>query len=95
MKGYEQLEFEETRNLGKQNTSRELVQRCFDNEGNEIKIGDYVVGVSGEPKEKNIEGLVINIFSDGMICSIMISTYGGNIIERHGNPIFYKLIDSK
>ena len=92
MEGYEQLEFEETRNLWNIKTLIDEERKCFDSAGNEINIGDYVVAVSGESKIKCNEGIVVNIFFDAVVCNITISTYGGKIIERYGNPLMYKKI---
>ena len=64
MTGYEQLEFEETRNLGRCDATKESKLKCLDNNGNEIKVGDYIVAVSGEAKLNCIEGLLTEIFSD-------------------------------
>ena len=58
MEKYEQLEFEITKKLGH---SDNLEQRCFDNNGDEIKIGDSVVAVRGEAKLNCVEGIVKNI----------------------------------
>ena len=92
MKGYEQLEFEETRAARKQNALNESKIKCLDNVGNEIKIGDYVVAVSGEAKVRDLEGIVIEIFCDDVSCNIIISTLGGKIVECNGNPSSYEVI---
>lgn len=90
MKGYEQLEFEETKSLRHFDGSRE---KCFDKNGNEIKIGDYVVAVCGEAKFKGFEGNVTQIhMNDGDTFCITVSTYGGKILERYGNPFSYEVI---
>lgn len=92
MTGYEQLEFEETRNLGRCEATKESKLKCLDNNGNEIKVGDYIVAVSGEAKLNCIEGLVTEIFSDFERCEVMISTYGGKVLESHANPLFFELV---
>ncbi|MBO5143551.1 MAG: hypothetical protein J6C46_11295 [Clostridia bacterium] len=92
MTSYEQLEFEETRNFGHCETYKESKLKCVDNNGNEIKVGDYVVAVSGEAKTNNFEGIVTDIFSDYERCEIMVSTYGGRILERRANPLYYELV---
>lgn len=93
MKGYEQLEFEETRVSRERNKVQAQNVKCFDSNGNEIRVGNYVVAVSGEAKVKGIEGIVAEIHErDGVMSNITISTYGGKILEQNGNPFFYKVL---
>lgn len=92
MKGYEQLEFEETKGLKRSSICN---QKCFDRNGDEIKIGDYVVAVSGEAKIKGFEGTVTEIHTnDGDALCITISTYGGKVLEQYGNPALYEKISN-
>ena len=93
MKGYEQLEFEETRNLGQRDTFTESKQNCYDCNGHEINVGDYVVAVSGEAKAKCIEGVVTEIFSDFECCEITVSTFGGEVLDERGNSFCYEVVN--
>ena len=90
MEKYEQLEFEITKKLGH---SDNLEQRCFDNNGDEIKIGDSVVAVRGEAKLNCVEGIVKNIIHDeGYGMYITVVSYGGKILERNGRPFLYEVV---
>lgn len=91
MKGYEQLEFEETRNLARNNAYDETMQKCFDCNGREINIGDYVVAVSGKAKFNCIEGVVTKIFSDFECSEITVSTYGGEVLDERGDSFCYEI----
>lgn len=91
MKGYEQLEFEETRNLARNNAFDETMQKCFDCNGREINVGDYVVAVSGRAKFDGIEGFVTEIFSNFECCEITVSTYGGEVLVERGDSFCYEI----
>ena len=87
---FEQLEFELTKQLGHSTMPK---QNCFDNNGNEIKIGDYVIAVRGEAKINCVEGFVEDIvYCNDNGAYITVVSCGGKILERNGNPFFYEVL---
>ena len=87
MERYEQLVFDITPKLVHKYTSEEI---CFDNEGHEINVGDYVVAVCGEARKAGIEGFVKEIlFYEESGPEIKITTYGGRILKDCEDPRYY------
>ena len=64
--------------------------RCLDNEGHEINVGDYVVAAHGDAKQEGIAGLVKEIFFyEESGPEIKITTYGGRILKEREDPHYY------
>ena len=89
MKGYEQIEFEETKKTSNLDNYRE---KCFDCNGDEIKEGDYVIPIYGEARKNGTEGYVEEIiYTDYMTC-IKIVTSGRTVLETMANPFQYAVV---
>lgn len=89
MKRYEQLEFDITQDM-KRSTVEEM--KCFDNNGNEIKVGDYVIGVRGIPLLNGVEGIVKKIYRYNEYGAyIVVTSYGGKVLDNSGRPFWYEV----
>lgn len=84
---YEQLTFEVTQKPLHQFAKTDC---CFDNEGHEINVGDYVVAAHGDAKQEGIEGIVKEIFFyEDSAPEIKITTYGGRVLKEREDPHYY------
>ena len=90
MEKYEQLEFELTKKLGR---FKERKPRCLDNNGDEIKVGDYVIAVHGSSRDNYVEGIVSDIeFCEGEGAYLTIVNRFGQVIERDGRPFNFDVL---
>lgn len=89
MKGYEQIEFEGAKKEVNLDNYRE---KCFDCNGNEIKEGDYVLPVYGEPRKNGIEGYVEEIIFSDYMTYIKIVTAGRRVVDSMANPFLYAVV---
>ena len=64
---------------------------CRDYFGNEISIGDYIVGISGIPKCENREGIVVDIIEYDYGIFIKLQTLGGRIVAYSDYPCNYAI----
>ena len=88
---YEQLTIDMLLGVKQPNVQKD--ESCFDSNGNQIKIGDYVTAVSGEARENGIEGIVKEIFFyEESGPKIKISTYCGRILGMYEDPLCYVVI---
>lgn len=62
---------------------------CRDYFGNEISVGDYVIGHSGIPLKEAREGYVVNIIEYECGPFIKISTPGGKVVAHSEYPHDY------
>ena len=89
MKGYEQIEFEETKKISNLDNYRE---KCFDCNGNEMKEGDYVIPIYGEARKNGTEGYVEEIIYTECATYIKIVTSGRNVLDAMANPFQYAVV---
>lgn len=76
-----------------QKHANECLEQCHDRNGNEIRIGNYVRAVYGEPRLKNIEGIVTELFSyEEAGYRMKLVSIGGIMIADYMNPIFFEVV---
>jgi len=89
VKGYEQIEFEETKKISNLDNYRE---KCFDCNGDEIKEGDYVIPIYGEARKSGIEGYVEEIIYAECMTYIKIVTSGRKLLQAMANPFQFAVV---
>lgn len=65
---------------------------CHDYFGDEISVGDYVVGYDGVPKKESREGYVVEIVEYENGPYIKIATLTGRIVAHSEHPHDYAII---
>ena len=68
---------------------------CHDYFGDEISVGDYVIGYTGTPKKENLEGYVIEITEYENGPYLKIATLTGKIIAHSEHPNDYIISKKK